>query len=99
METTAWSNGHGVFGIRVGTKNRERYFSRLDSIITVEIDGNLHEFTLTPGFWKKCPEIRDSGRKAIRNWLERHHTTDWPTGRPPRFSLHYLSRAHFRLST
>ncbi len=97
MEASAWSSGSGTFGIRVGFPNRTLHFDRLWTEIEVEIDGQPHRFALTPGFWNKCPEFRDSGSTAIRDWLRRHHTLDWPTGQPPRFQLVPLGEGRFRL--
>jgi len=97
MEVKAWSNGKGTFGIRVGTDNRNRYFKPYWTEIEVEIEGKAHSFRLTPGFWKKCPEFRDSGVMIIRDWLQRHYTLDWPSRQPPHFQLLPLGGAHFRL--
>lgn len=97
MEASAWSSSRGTFGIRVGIKNRDRHFKRSWTEIEVEIDGHSYRFSLTPGFWNKCPEFRDSGTAVIREWLQRHHTLKWPTGHPPRFQLFPLGGGRFRL--
>ena len=97
MEATAWSSGSGTFGIRIGKKNRDMHFLSTWTRIQVEMDNKIFEFGLTDGFWNKCPEFRDSGGTVIRDWLQRNHTIDWPTGRPPRFQLLPLGGAHFRL--
>lgn len=97
MEASAWRGGSGTYGIRVGVANRDEHFDRAWTRIEVEIDGHFHEFTLTPGFWHKCPEFRDSGGTIIREWLRRHHTLDWPAGHPPRFQLLALGAARFKL--
>lgn len=97
MEVSAWSSGGGTFGIRVGLPNRNTYFDRSWSEIEVEIDGQFYRFALTPGFWKQCPEFRDSGGTVIRDWLQQHHMLDWPTGEPPRFQLLSLRDGRFRL--
>lgn len=97
MNASAWSSGGGTFGIRVGVRNRDRFFSPSWGQIEVELDGEPHTFTLTPGFWRSCPEFRDSGARAIRNWLQRHHTLSWPAGEPPRFQLLPLGGRRFRV--
>jgi hypothetical protein len=97
MNATAWSNGSGTYGIRVGLRNRDRYFSPSWTEIEVEMDGEAQRFGLTDGFWNKCPEFRDSGRNIIREWLRRHHALEWPTRRPPRFQLIPLGEDRFRL--
>lgn len=97
MEVSAWSNGGGTYGIRVGVPNRDRCFSKGWSSIEVEVDGEPRRFQLTEGFWRHCPEFRDSGGRVIRGWLERHHTLNWPSGQPPRFQLLPLGGDRFRL--
>lgn len=97
MEASAWSGGNGVFGVRVGARNRHRYFDPSWTSIVVELDGHPHSFLLTSGFWRHCPEFRDSGAHVIREWLEYHHAIDWPRGRPPRLELVPLGGGRFRL--
>jgi hypothetical protein len=97
MEASAWSNGGGTYGIRVGFPNRNEFFDESWTEIDVEIDGQFHRFQLREGFWNKCPEFRDSGTTVIRDWLRRHHKLNWPTGRPPRVQLVPLGGNRFRL--
>ena len=100
MEATAWRNNSlttATYGIRVGSPNRDRYFTNRFNSIEVEIDDQVHTFKLTASFWKKCPEFRDSGSTTIRDWIYLYYTLDWPTGQPPRFELHALGNNRFRL--
>ena len=97
MKASAWSRGGGTFGIRVGIPNRNAHFDPGWSEIQVEIDGQIHRFAITKGFWNKCPEFRDSGSTVIQDWLQQHFTLDWPSGQPPRFQLVPLGDAKFRL--
>ena len=80
MEASAWFGGRkkgshapdvGTFGIRVGIPNRQRYFDPSWTEIEVEMDGHAEVFQLTSGFWRNCPEFRDSGSPRIREWLRR----------------------------
>lgn len=97
MEVSAWTNGSGTYGIRIGFPNRDQFFQPAWSEIEVEIDGQCHLFQLTEGFWHHCPEFRDSGSVVICDWLQRHRTLDWPKGQPPRFELIPLGGNRFRL--
>ena len=97
MEVSAWCNGKTTFGIRVGARNRAHFFAPHYRHIEVEIDGQRHAFDLTSGFWKKCPEFRDTGSTPIRSWLAKYHTTAWARGKPPRFDLHHLGENRYRL--
>jgi len=96
MDVTTWRSG-SQFGIRVGTANRDEYFKRDWSHFEVEMAGQAHRFELTPGFWHKCPEFRDRGTPAIRSWLQKFKSLQWPRGNPPRMSLISLGDNRFRL--
>jgi hypothetical protein len=97
MRATAWSNGGGTYGIRVGLRNRDRYFDPNWSSVDVEIDDEVYTFSLTAGFWNRCPEFRDRGAPIIRDWLSSHKTLTWPTRKPPSVELVPLSGNRFRL--
>ena len=84
MEVSAWTNGGGTYGIRVGFPNRDEFFDKGWAEIEVEIDGRPHHFRLTDGFWNRCPEFRDSGGTAIRDWLRRHRALSVPGARSGR---------------
>lgn len=99
MQVAAWSSGKDkkTLGVRVGMQNRNRYFAPSWEKIAVEIDGLFYFFSLTAGFWEKCPEFRDKGKPVIREWLLRHFSIDWPRSHPPRFTLQHLEENRFRL--
>lgn len=98
MVVSAWSGGSGTYGIRVGLANRKQWFKREWTAITVEIDGTSHRFELTPSFWKKCPEFRDSGGPIIKEWLRRHGLLHWDKGNPPKLKMDSLGDRRFRLT-
>lgn len=97
MQVSAWFGGPGTYGIRIGEPNRDKYFDHEWKTIQVDIDGCFHEFKLTPGFWNRCPEFRDSGGTIIRDWLHSHRTLDWPKGHPPKFELLPIGCGRFRV--
>ncbi|MDR2553386.1 MAG: hypothetical protein LBD31_09520 [Treponema sp.] len=94
MTVTAWSNGGGGYGIRAGKHNRDAFFNPSWKRIEVEIDGVLHTFKLTPGFWNDCPEFRGS---VIKEWLQRNHAVSWVKGKPPKFNLEAAGERRFHL--
>jgi hypothetical protein len=98
MWASAWSNGKGTYGIRVGFPNRDEFFDERWAEIEVEIDGVAHRFGLSGGFWHRCPEFRDRGAPIIREWLRRHCALTWPKGSPPRVELIPLGGNRFRLA-
>lgn len=95
MPVTAWSNGGTGYGIRVGVSNRECYFRREWSDVTIEIDGAPKIFKLTGSFWRTCPEIRGG---AIRDWLTKNDLLPWPKGHPPALELIPVEGRRFRLT-
>lgn len=94
MLASAWNNGEGTYGIRVGSRNREKFFDKSWPEIEVEIDGIFHRFALTDGFWHRCPEFRNP---VIREWLRRNRSLEWPKGHPPTVDLIPLGGNRFRL--
>ena len=97
MLATAWNNGGAQYGIRVGKTNRSKYFNNSWKVIEVEIEGRSYQFALTSGFWRNCPEFRDSGQPIIREWLAKHKTLHWPKGDPPQIQLISLGNGKFRI--
>lgn len=50
MRVTGWSNGGGTYRIRIGSRNRAKFFDVNWAEIEVEIDSDVHRFALTDGF-------------------------------------------------
>ncbi len=96
MKATTWHSG-AQYGIRVGAANRDRFFDIGWSHIYVEMDGQVQRFELTPGFWRNCPEFRESGNSAIGDWLKKFKSLKWPYRKPPVMSLIQLRDNTFRL--
>jgi hypothetical protein len=95
--TWKFRHGGGTYGIRVGVENRQWFFNPSWKWIDVEIAREAHTFRLTPGFWRHCPEFRDSGAAVIQEWLRRNNKIPWPCRRPPRFTLEVVGEQWFRL--
>jgi hypothetical protein len=68
--------GRAVTGLRVGSANVRRYFSRDVAAIELELDHLRIECGLSPAFWDGQPEIRDPRLCA---WLEskQYHGNSW----------------------
>lgn len=99
MQVTAWSNGRGIYGIRVGSANRNAFFRREWQQITVEMGGAPRTFKLTAGFWRDCPEFRDFKESWIEQWLRLQSAIPWPQFHPPEFQLIPTGENTFRLET
>lgn len=98
MDATVWAGtGKKQLGIRVGASNRARYFSHSWRQVVVEMDGQRRHFSLSPGFWKDCPEFRDGREGYIKAWLNTHGLIEWPKGHPPHVVLEPLGCNMFRL--
>ncbi|WP_022943106.1 hypothetical protein [Psychromonas hadalis] len=96
MKVSTWF-GSKTYGIRVGITNRNQYFDSSWESILVVIDEDEYRFTLTKGFWNKCPEFRDKGRPIIKNWLLKHKTLNWPKGQTPKMELLSMNANKFKL--
>lgn len=94
MRVTGWSNGSGVYGLRVGHANRDKFFDPNWRSIAVEIESEWYEIPISGGFWRHCPEIR---APIIRDWLRQHLALEWPQRRPPVAELTPLVDNRFRL--
>jgi len=94
MEAKGWKGE--MLGVRVGARNRDKYFSRDWDSVHIEIEGNTHSIVPPPGFWKRCPELRSA---EIQEWLIKRGLAPWPHGSPPALELVPLGGQLFRLST
>ncbi|AFY48785.1 hypothetical protein Nos7524_2975 [Nostoc sp. PCC 7524] len=102
MQASVWNTGKSheianTYGIRVGIKNRDQFFDQNWQEIKLEIDDKTYTFSLTPGFWRKCPEFRDSREQVIRHWLLQYKTLQWNKGEPPKVELVSLGYGKFHL--
>jgi hypothetical protein len=93
MRVSAWKGA--TYGIRVGKQNAKKYFQRNWKSIEVEIDGEVHEFSLSDTFWGTCPELRGV---VIERWLRKNGLLPWTKGKPPHFTLAPLAGKRFKLS-
>jgi hypothetical protein len=98
MFVKAWHNGKGTYGIRVGAKNRDKFFKSHWREIVVEVEGAAYSIRLTDGFWRDCPEFRDSRDKWIEHWFRRRIALPWPPYHPPTFQLVSIGEQAFFLS-
>jgi len=64
-------------GIYIGTPKRKQHFSKEHNDIVIEIEGEDCFTSLSPSFWRSCPEIRVSrsktGFNTLHHWIERHN--------------------------
>lgn len=103
MIASAWkSQGAGsigrstTYGLRVGSDNRDRYFDRSWTMVTIELpSGMVLDLPLHFGFWRGCPEVKGPG---FREWFETQGLLTWPYGQPPRYRLTPTGRARFKVT-
>ena len=66
-----------MLGIRIVAPNRNRYFSRQNKSILIEIEGKLCRTELPDTFWTTCPEIRvaldEHGRNYLSYWITKNN--------------------------
>jgi hypothetical protein len=102
MEVTGCSSGSpnnrtgGGYGIRLSRVDRDRWFRREWSRVTLHIEGRGEvEVNVTPSFWRSGTELR---HRAIGRFMIAHGLAPWPKGSPPRMWLMRMRGRHFRLS-
>ena len=97
MEAKGWKGGTSgkTLGVRVGTKNAARHFSKGWDRVHIETDGVVGSYPLGDGFWKSCPEFRGGG---IQKWLLQTGLAPWPKGSPPKLELISCGGPFFRLT-
>ena len=95
VHASGWPNGSGYFGIRISHADRDRFFDRSWSSVTLETESGPLEASLSPSFWRNCSELRG---KQIVQWLRGKGFAPWPRGNPPHFDLQPLSAGQFKLS-
>ncbi|HEC35596.1 MAG TPA: hypothetical protein ENI39_03575 [Anaerolineae bacterium] len=98
MIVTAWTNGRRAFGVKVSMSDRERFFSRQWSTVTLELEGSATEVEVNVGkksFWNpRCGELI---HREIGQWLRANGLAPWPYGKPPKLVLEPVKGARFRL--
>ena len=97
LELTGWTNGSESFEFSIARRDRDRVFGPLrDQIderryISVEVPGeDSVRVTVTPSFWKGCPEFRS---RKFGAWLKQRGHYPWPRGRPPKYIGQLLTGA------
>jgi hypothetical protein len=97
MKVTGWKSGRrgGTFGLRVGERNRDRFFNKRWRSADVDFGGKRVDITIGNGFWGKCPELRDP---FVKVFLVKKGLVPWPKGHPPKMELTPCGENRFRIS-
>lgn len=97
---SSWCNGFTkrsvCYGMRFGVAGRE-FISGRPAHIRLAL-GGMPEFDvpLTPGFWKKCPEVR---HHLIGVWFHKLKLKrPWPDGEPHRFHVTKVAANSFAVT-
>lgn len=100
MTFTAWTNGEKGFGFKVSVEDRDKYFSKENKVITIQLPENntfinIHCNTDKKTFWNKtCKELIS---KEIGTWLQKSNYYPWEKGKPPRFSAEKMNNNTYRI--
>jgi len=102
MIVVGWNNGSpkdrsgGGYGIKIGWKDRDNHFGKTWTSGAIELENEeVVNVTLSPSFWRCCPELR---RARIGKWMLDNELAPWPKGTPPRLKLEPIGDRRFRLS-
>lgn len=102
FEVSGWRNTSSketrrtLFGLRLGTPERDRWVMPKSEQVTLELEGQAVplQVRLSPAFWRKCPEFK---HPDIGTWIQAQAIQiPWSKGNPPRFQMECLSGTHFR---
>ena len=103
MIVTAWNNGahwpNGAgYGIKVKAHDRDRFFIKEWSTITLELEGSPMPIVVNikkTSFWgNTCRELI---HKGIGQWLLENRLAPWPRGRPRNLTMEYISDNRFSI--
>lgn len=77
FECTIWQGPNRSRGIEISVGDRDKYFSKRNEEVVLQIDGKRTVAKLGVGFWKKPAVIKraltDNGRDELIKLFEKHH--------------------------
>lgn len=77
FECTIWQGPNRSRGIEISVSDRDKYFSKRNEEVVLQIDGKRTVAKLGVGFWKKPAVIKraltDNGRDELIKLFEKHH--------------------------
>jgi hypothetical protein len=77
FDCTIWQGPNRSRGIEVPIAQRDRFFSKRNEEVVLQIDGKRTVAKLGSGFWKKPAVIKraltDNGRDELIKFFEKHH--------------------------
>lgn len=95
----AWSNGNANektgagYGLRISKNNRDKFFLD-DAEYFLIINKKKIKMNITPGFYRKCPEIRD---KKIGMFLVNNNLHKWKSRSPHSLNMIKVDDETFEL--
>ncbi len=100
MIVAGWNNGSpndmtgAGYGIRITHKDRDRYFHRAWTYMTIELDNkDLMGIQLSDSFWRGCTELRSA---KIGKWMLEHKIAPRQKGTPPKLRLEPVGNRKFK---
>jgi len=89
-----------TYGIRVGGRNRDRYFDSAWETVELQLVGGSAAqrvvVSVSPSFWRNCPELRST---SIGRWFEGLGLLPWQKGQPPSLQVSRLNPGVFRVES
>ena len=82
MLVSCWKGG--TYGIRITKDDRNRFFQRQWTTVTVTAGSNTSTHKIEGTFWTTCPELRGG---AIKDYVLAQGHSSWKTGNPPKLTL------------
>lgn len=102
VTVTGWRSGAAAketgvtYGVRFGSSGKVLVEGKPTHVQLRLAGGPVIDAKITPGFWRKCPEVRD---RRIGSWLVAQGIVmPWPLGAPPRFAMNRIGKNEFSIS-
>ena len=104
MVVTAWNNGAhsrngSGYGFRVKNADRNTYFKKDWTAITLEIEGEAGPVQVPingEGFWSELGQ--PLACQALGRWMRKNGLAPWGRGNAPSFVLDLVEGTHFKVS-
>ena len=98
MIVSTWKSGSGSFGIKIALDDRERFFDKDWSSVTLTLEGSEQPIKVNvdkDSFW--TPTCGELISKEIKAWFKENGLDTWPIRKPHRLELKSISGNHFLL--
>jgi hypothetical protein len=98
MIATVWTNGNTELGVKISAKDRDQFFNKEWSYVTLELEGLPYPLDVNvnkPSFWRWQYVVLT--HRVLGDWLTGNGLAHWRPRRPPKLILESIGNRRFRL--